>query len=68
MNKNLILNLIIILSISFTNANANALYPVSIEEKINNSTRIIEGKVVSKISILECCPYCNLHLQQSESL
>ncbi len=27
---------------------ANALYPVSIEEKINNSTNIIEGKVVSK--------------------
>ncbi len=27
---------------------ANALYPVSIEEKISNSTHIIEGKVVSK--------------------
>lgn len=29
---------------------ANALYPVSIEEKITNSTNIIEGKVVSKTS------------------
>ncbi len=29
---------------------ANALYPVSIDEKIANSTNIIEGKVVSKTS------------------
>ena len=31
-------------------AKANALYPVSIDEKITNSTNIIEGKVVSKTS------------------
>lgn len=38
-----------ILLLSFANkVFANALYPVSIEEKITHSTNIIEGKVVSK--------------------
>lgn len=51
MNKIRIALLSIIFSIAMlTQSKANALYPVSIDEKIANSTNIIEGKVVSKTS------------------
>ena len=36
--------------LSATKSYSNALYPVSIEEKVSNSTVIVEGKVISKTS------------------
>ncbi|MFY7963738.1 MAG: T9SS type A sorting domain-containing protein [Chitinophagaceae bacterium] len=45
----LVLSLILMLVIS-NESKANALYPVSMDEKVANSTNIIEGKVVSKTS------------------
>ena len=49
--KKICLALSLILMIVVSNeSKANALYPVSIDEKVANSTNIIEGKVVSKIS------------------
>lgn len=45
-NYNLIMGIVLLLSC--VQVKANALYPVSLEEKITNSTNIVEGKVVSK--------------------
>ena len=45
----LVLSLIFLIVVS-NESKANALYPVSIDEKVANATNIIEGKVVSKTS------------------